>query len=55
MIVSTAGSESDLPAAVTLISGVEPIFTASPDSGRAAMLLSPWNIGGGDAGGGAIQ
>jgi hypothetical protein len=57
MIVSTEGSGSDLPAAVTLISGVEPILTASPDSGRAAMLLSPWNIGsgGGDAGGGAIQ
>jgi hypothetical protein len=55
MIVSTEGSGSDLPAAVTLISGVEPILTASPDSSRAAMLLSPWNIGGGDAGGGAIQ
>ena len=57
MIVSTEGSGGDLPAAVTLISGVEPILTASPDSGRAAMLLSPWNIGGGagDAAGGAIQ
>jgi hypothetical protein len=56
MIVSTAGSDGSLPAAVTLISGVEPILTASPDSSRAAMLLSPWNIGGGgDSGGGAIQ
>jgi hypothetical protein len=58
MIVSTEGSGSQLPSAVTLLSGVEPILTASPDSSRAAMLLSPWNIGGGgagDAGGGAPQ
>jgi hypothetical protein len=30
-----------------LLSGVEPILSASPNSSRAAMLLSPWNLGGG--------
>jgi len=57
MIVSTEGTASALPKAVTLLTGVEPILTASPDSGRAAMLLSPWNLGGtggvGEANGGA--
>jgi len=28
---------------------VEPILSATPNSNRAAMLLSPWNLGGGDA------
>ena len=49
MIVATEGSASSQPTAVTLLTGVEPILTASPDSGRAAMLLSPWNLGGADA------
>jgi hypothetical protein len=49
MIVATEGSASSQPTAVTLLTGVEPILTASPDSARAAMLLSPWNLGGGDA------
>jgi hypothetical protein len=57
MIVSTEGTASALPKAVTLLTGVEPILTASPDTGRAAMLLSPWNLGGagaaGEANGGA--
>jgi hypothetical protein len=54
MMVTTEGSADAAPKAVTLLTGVEPILTASPDSGRAAMLLSPWNLGGaGDAGGGA--
>jgi len=55
MLVTTEGSANVPPKAVTLLTGVEPILTASPDSGRAAMLLSPWNLGGaggaGDAGG----
>jgi hypothetical protein len=34
--------------AVTLLSGVEPILSASPSG--AAMNLSPWNVGGGDQG-----
>lgn len=49
MIVATEGSASSQPTAVTLLTGVEPILTAAPDSGRAAMLLSPWNLGGADA------
>jgi hypothetical protein len=49
MIVATEGSASSQATAVTLLTGVEPILTASPDSGRAAMLLSPWNLGGADA------
>jgi hypothetical protein len=52
MIVATEGSGTSSPAAITLLSGVEPILTASPNSGRAATLLSPWNLGssaGGDA------
>jgi len=52
MIVATEGSGTSSPTAVTLLSGVEPILTASPNSGRAATLLSPWNLGssaGGDA------
>jgi len=57
MIVSTEGTASTPPKAVTLLTGVEPILIASPDSSRAAMLLSPWNLGGaggtGEANGGA--
>lgn len=46
MLVATEGSSSSPPTAITLLSGVEPILTASPDSSRAAMLLSPWNLSG---------
>jgi hypothetical protein len=50
MIVATQGNE-DHVTAITMLSGVEPILTASPTDG--AMLLSPWNLGGeGDMGGG---
>jgi len=49
MIVATEGTASSQPTAVTLLTGVDAILTASPDSGRAAMLLSPWNLGGADA------
>ena len=47
MIVTTQGSATTQPTAITLLSGVEPILSASPNSNRAAMLLSPWNLGGG--------
>jgi co-chaperonin GroES (HSP10) len=47
MIVTTEGSANTQPTAITLLSGVEPILSASPNSSRAAMLLSPWNLGGG--------
>jgi hypothetical protein len=49
MIVATEGSPQSPPTAITLLTGVEPILTASPDSRRAAMLLSPWNLGGADS------
>jgi len=56
MIVTTQGTADTQPTAITLLSGVEPILSASPDSNRAAMLLSPWNLGGGaDAAAGATQ
>lgn len=54
MIVATEGTETSSPTAITLLTGVEPILTASPKGGQAAMLLSPWNLsgaGGGDVGG----
>jgi hypothetical protein len=47
MVVATEGTASTQPTAVTLLTGVEDILTA--DSSRAAMLLSPWNLGGGEA------
>ena len=50
MIVATQGTPSTQPTAITLLSGVESILSASPNSNRAAMLLSPWNLGGGGAG-----
>ena len=49
MIVATQGTATTQPTAITLLSGVEPILSASPNSNRAAMLLSPWNLGGGGA------
>jgi len=55
MIVATQGTASTQPTAITLLSGVEPILSAAPNSTRAAMLLSPWNLGGGDAAAGATQ
>jgi len=48
MIVATEGTDTHPPTTITLLTGVEPILTAAPDSGRAAMLLSPWNLGGAD-------
>ncbi len=50
MIVATAPQGSS-PSVITLLAGVEPILAASPNDGRAAMLLSPWNLGGGGAAG----
>jgi hypothetical protein len=51
MIVSTPGTGGSEVTAITLLSGVEPILTASPNA--AAALLSGWNLsapGGGEAG-----
>ncbi|MGA9899527.1 MAG: hypothetical protein WBQ09_15625 [Terriglobales bacterium] len=54
MIVATEGTTTNSPTAITLLTGVEPILTASPKGGQAAMLLSPWNLSGagGEAAGG---
>ncbi|MGA7380782.1 MAG: hypothetical protein WBX03_08010 [Terriglobales bacterium] len=54
MIVATEGTATNSPTAITLLTGVEPILTASPKGGQAAMLLSPWNLSGagGEAAGG---
>jgi Domain of unknown function (DUF5666) len=43
MIVSTEGSASSAPTAITLLGGVEAILTASPRGG--AMMMSPWSLG----------
>jgi hypothetical protein len=50
MIVTTQEQAANEAAAITLLSGVEPILAASPNDNRAAMLLSPWNL---DSGGGS--
>ena len=47
IIVATEGSTTSQPTAITLLTGVDAILSASPSSGQAAMLLSPWNLGGG--------
>ena len=49
MVVTTAGSSTSQPTAITLLSGVEPILTASPNGSGAASLLTPWSLGTGGA------
>ena len=48
MIVATSGLQGGDVTAITLLSGVEPILTASPKGGQQ-MVLSPWSLGGGAA------
>ena len=43
MIVSTQGTDSGGITAITLLGGVEPILTASPNGEQ--MFLSPWSLG----------
>jgi hypothetical protein len=50
MIVATEGGADSPSTAIILLSGVEPILTASPS--QAGAILSPWNLGGGGAGAG---
>jgi len=45
MLVSMQGGANSAVNAVTLLTGVEPILTASPNGESAAMLLSPWSLG----------
>ena len=51
MIVASQGTESGGVTAITLLSGVEPILTASPSASQA-MFMAGWNLGGGAPGGG---
>lgn len=55
MIVSTMGSGGSEVSAITLLSGVEPILTASPNASSAATLLSGWNLGAPTGGEGGPQ
>lgn len=52
MVVATQGNSGGEAVAITLLGGVEPILTASPNGRSAAALFSGWNLGtpGGDAG-----
>lgn len=47
IVVATEGSASSAPTVITLLTGVEPILSASPNDNRASALLSPWSLGGG--------
>lgn len=55
MLVATEGSASSAPTAITLLTGVEPILSASPKGSDASTILSPWNLGGGNGEAGAAQ
>jgi len=52
MVVATQGTTGSEVTAITLLGGVEPILTASPNGMGAAALFSGWNLGapGGEAG-----
>jgi hypothetical protein len=52
MVVATQGTSGGEVTAITLLGGVEPVLTASPNGMSAAALFSGWNLGapGGDAG-----
>ncbi len=45
MIVSTQGGDPGTVTAITVLAGVDPILTAAPRR-SAAMMLSPWTLGG---------
>ena len=53
MVVATQGTSGNEVTAITLLAGVEPILTASPNGTSAAALFSGWNLGapGGEGGG----
>lgn len=52
MVVATQGTAGNEVTAITLVGGVEPILTASPNGSSAAALFSGWNLGapGGEGG-----
>jgi hypothetical protein len=45
MVVATQGTTGNDVTAITLLGGVEPILTASPNGTSAAALFSGWNLG----------
>jgi hypothetical protein len=53
MVVATQSTTGNEVTAITLLGGVEPILTASPNGTSAAALFSGWNLGapGGEGGG----
>jgi hypothetical protein len=51
MLVSAEGAADSDVKAITLLTGVEPILTASPTNSATAAILSAWNMGGGGEGG----
>ncbi|ABF42527.1 hypothetical protein Acid345_3526 [Candidatus Koribacter versatilis Ellin345] len=55
MIVATEGSANSAPTVITLLSGVDPILSASPKGGDTSTILSPWNLGGSGGGGDLAQ
>lgn len=55
MLVATEGSSNSAPTAITLLTGVEPILSASPKGSDASTILSPWNLGGGNGEAAAAQ
>lgn len=50
IILATEGTAATPHTAITLLSGVEPILQAAPSASQA-MMLTPWNLGGGGQGG----
>lgn len=50
MLVSTEGTADSEVKAITMLTGVEPILTASPADSATAAVLSAWNMAGGGEG-----
>lgn len=50
-VMVVASGEGSSLTAITLLSGVEPLLTASPQGGANSFSISPWNLGGGGEGG----
>ena len=54
VMIVASGPGAPQPTAITLIAGVEPLLTASPDAG-AGLFSASWNLGGGGAEAGPQQ
>lgn len=54
IVLATEGTSGSPHTAITLLSGVEPILQAAPSAAQA-MMLTPWNLGGGAPGGEGAQ